>query len=139
MKHIVIPIAVVVVLVVSLIPWRDWIMALRIRSAKKSLADGKEVLSTIETLIAEIKGKLTTKPETTEQLTPLLLTLEAQQRHLTTAVGRFTERIQYVEALRAVVNHKGYTPEEANAAILKLTDPKLDEFLAQLNGDDKIE
>jgi hypothetical protein len=113
----------------------DWIMALRIRSARKSLADGKETLAMMETFIAEIKGKLATKPEATEQFAPVLKSLEAQRDSLIGAIQRFTERLQYVEELRAVVNNKSYTPEEANSAILKLTDPKLDEFLKQLNGD----
>ncbi len=118
---------------------QDWLMALRIRSAKKSLAEGKQVLATLESAIAEVKGKLAQKPELTETFAPLLKTLEAQQKSLAGAVDRFTEKLRFIEELRKVVN-RPYSQEEANAAILNLTNNenrKIDEFLAQLNGDKK--
>lgn len=120
---------------------QDWLMALRIRSAKKSLAEGKQVLATLETAIAEVKGRIAQKPELTETFAPLLKSLEAQQKSLAVAVDRFTEKLTFIEELRKVVRSKPYSQEEANAAILQLggtTDNrKIDEFLAQLNGDDK--
>ena|SRR5271154_2090194 len=121
-------------------PWQDWIMVWRINTAKKSLASGKEVLATLEAAIAGIKAKIAEKPEGIVVFEALLKELTAQRDNLTLAVERFTDKLEYIEELRKVVNSKAITPEQADAVIVRLSSPeydKLDEFLSQLNGDGK--
>lgn len=117
-------------------PWRDWIMAYRIRQARKSLNEGRETLASLQVGIADLKGKMGTDDKYA-CLDPLVKSLEAQERNLSAAIVRFVDRLKYVEELRMMVNGKQpQKPIDVNATIIELAqNPKLDEFLKQLNGD----
>lgn len=125
----------IMVVIAAFIPWRDWIMALRIRSAKKSIVEGREVINRLEQSIAEIKAKMASD-EKFACLQPLLKSLEGHRERLVVSLERFTTNVEFVEELRRVVNHKSSTPNaDATIAHLNMSSEKMDEFLKKLNGD----
>lgn len=128
---------IVLVVLAVFAPWRDWFMALRIRSAKKSLREGREVLAALQASIADLKAKMGQDGKYA-CLDPVLKSLEAQERNLAVGVERFAVNIQFIEELRQVVNAKKQKPADVDTTLEKLkefNDPKLDQFLRELNGD----
>src|SRR5271168_2626032 len=82
-------------------PWQEWIMDYRIRAAKKSLADGKQVLATLENAIAELKAKIAQSPMAVPaSFVTLCSALTAQRDSLVIAVERFTEKLTWIEDTR---------------------------------------